>query len=361
METPPALWQKKLLQLLRIAIITTIVGMFIWLLGDVLMVIFASILYAIVLNGLSNILVRYARLSYPCALSFVIISVLSIGSFILLHSGSSMANEAVKLQQALREQEVALYNSLKTNSIGQILLNYLAPPSGNLQQNNENGLASFGSRIAESITGVLGSAFGALGNTFGILGTIIIVLIAGTYFAVNPAVYANGFLRLIPVIHRPLIRLLMIRSSKTLQSWVAGQSLDMIVVGLLTTVALWLIGVPLPFALGSLAGLCNFIPYIGAIIGAVPALLLTIPLGMHKIIMVAIAYTVIQSFEGYVLTPLIQRHAVQMPAAITVLSQTLFGSILGFPGLIFATPLTAVLLSILDNVTEQLSEKDRIP
>ncbi|MBO6038150.1 MAG: AI-2E family transporter [Acetobacter sp.] len=363
LRKPPTLWHESLLKLLRTTIITTALGMFIWLLGDVLMIVFASILYAIVLNGLSNSLVRYSRsrLSYYWALNLVIISILSFGSLLFWHSGASIADEAIKLQQALRQQEISLYNSLKDNSIGQVFLEYLVPSSGHLHQNSGNGVASLGTRIAESITGVLGSAFGALGNTFGALGTIVIVLIAGTYFAADPSMYANGFLRLIPAVQRTHIRFLMIRSSTTLRSWVAGQSLDMLVVGLLTTLALWLIGVPLPFALGSLAGICNFIPYIGTIIGAVPALLLSLPLGMHKTIIVAIAYMIIQSFEGYVLTPLIQRHAVQMPAAITVLSQTLFGAILGFPGLIFATPLTAVLLSILDGVTEPLSDEDRIP
>ncbi|QEO17685.1 AI-2E family transporter [Acetobacter vaccinii] len=356
-DTPPSgqelPWQDALVRLLRATLATLAIGMLIWLLGDVLMVVFASVLCAVVLHGLSNILVRHLRLSYGWALGIVVMAVLCSGAFLLWNSGPSIANEAIRLQEALRQQEAALRTALKNDPTGQMILKYLPTSMGGQQNGSESSLASLGSRIAGSMTGMLGSAFGALG-------TILVVLIAGLYFAMSPATYANGMLRLIPPAKRPHMRSLVLRAGRTLWAWVAGQSLDMLVVGSLSAIGLWFIGVPLPLALGVLAGLCNFIPYIGAIMGAVPALLLALPLGTRETIMVAVLYSVIQFFEGNVLAPVIQRHAVQMPPALTVLSQTLFGSILGFPGLIFASPLTAVLLSILDGVTEELSDTDRV-
>lgn len=86
------------------------------------------------------------------------------------------------------------------------------------------------------------------------------VLIAGLYFAMSPATYANGLLRLVPEERRPVIRQLLLRAGQTLWAWVAGQSLDMLVVGTLSGIGLWFIGVPLALALGVLAGMCNFIP-----------------------------------------------------------------------------------------------------
>ncbi|MBO1327939.1 AI-2E family transporter [Acetobacter suratthaniensis] len=351
--TAPTAKQVDALRMLRVSLSAVAAGMLIWLLGDVMMVIFASVLCAVVLHGLSALLVRHLRLSYPWALAVVVVAVISTVMMLAWNSGPSIANEAMRLQEALRQQETALRQTLQNSPTGQLIIKYLPSSLGNPQGSGESSLASLGSRLAGSMTGMLGSAFGALG-------TILVVLIAGLYFAMSPTTYANGLLRLVPPPRRQHMRGLMLRAGRTLWAWVAGQSLDMLVVGTLSALGLWFIGVPLALALGVLAGLCNFIPYIGAIMGAVPALLLALSLGTRETVMVAALYATIQFLEGNVLAPVIQRHAVQMPPALTVLSQTLFGAILGFPGLILASPLTAVLLSILDGVTPALSEKDRL-
>ncbi|KXV62647.1 transporter [Acetobacter orleanensis] len=345
-------WLSSITRILRLTLGLTVIALMIWLLGDVLTILFAATLFAVVLHGLSRILVKHLRLPYGWSLTAVVIALIAAVVLLVWGSGPAIVNEAAKLQDALRQQEASLRATLQNNPTGQMILNYL-PASLGGKQGGSSSLASLGSRIAGSMTGILGSAFGAAG-------TIVVILIAGLYFAMDPALYANGALRLVPVAQRPRARMLMLRASQTLWAWVAGQSLDMLVVGVLSGVGLWFIGVPLALALGVLAGLCNFIPYIGAIMGAVPAMLLALSLGTRETIMVAVLYSVIQFFEGNVLAPVIQRHAVQMPPAITVLSQTLFGAILGFPGLIFASPLTAALLSIFDGLTPPLSDDERV-
>ncbi|KFL87563.1 AI-2E family transporter [Acetobacter malorum] len=346
-------WLGSITHILRLTLGLTVIGLMVWLLGDVLTILFAATLFAVVLHGLSKILVKHLRLPYGWSLTAVVAALIAAVGLLIWGSGPAIVSEAAKLQDALRQQEASLRATLQTSPTGQMILNYLPASLGGNQGGSGSSLASLGSRIAGSMTGILGSAFGAAG-------TIVVILIAGLYFAMDPGLYANGALRLVPVGQRPRARTLMLHASQTLWAWVAGQSLDMLVVGVLSGVGLWFIGVPLALALGVLAGLCNFIPYIGAIMGAVPALLLALSLGTRETIMVAVLYSVIQFFEGNVLAPVIQRHAVQMPPAITVLSQTLFGAILGFPGLIFASPLTAALLSIFDGLTPPLSDDERV-
>ncbi|WP_246285712.1 AI-2E family transporter, partial [Nguyenibacter vanlangensis] len=147
---------------------------------------------------------------------------------------------------------------------------------------------------------------------------------------------------------------------RTLWAWTAGQALDMAVVGILSGLGLWCIGVPLALALGVVAGMANFIPYIGAFVGAVPAVLVGLSQGTREGLLVLALYAAIQFFEGNVMAPLIQRHAVQMPPGLTILSQTVFGTILGLPGLILASPLTAALLAVMDHATPPLDETDRL-
>lgn len=352
-DTSTPAWLGSITHILRLAVTVAIISLTVWLLGDVLTVIFAATLFAVVLHGLSRILVKHLRLPYGWSLSIVSFGLIAAVVLLVWGSGPAIVSEASRLQDALRQQEASLRSTLEGNPTGQMILNYLPASLGGHQGGGNSSLASIGSRIAGSMTGIVGSAFGAVG-------TVVVILIAGLYFAMSPSLYANGALRLVPVAQRPRTRELMLCTGQTLWAWVAGQSLDMLVVGVLSGLGLWFIGVPLALALGVLAGLCNFIPYIGAIMGAVPALLLALSLGTRETIMVAALYSVIQFLEGNVLAPVIQRHAVQMPPAITILSQTLFGAILGFPGLIFASPLTAALLAIFDGLTPPLSDDERV-
>ncbi|MGO3518716.1 AI-2E family transporter [Acetobacter cibinongensis] len=351
-DASPAEWLGSITHILRLTVTLAVIALVVWLLGDVLTVVFAAALFAVVLHGLSRILVKHLHLRYGWALSAVTLGLILAVVLLVWGSGPAIVNEASRLQDALGQQEKQLRATLEGSPTGQMILNYL-PASLGGHQGGSNSLASLGSRIAGSMTGIVGSAFG-------IVGTIVVILIAGLYFAMSPSLYANGALRLVPVTQRKRARALMLSAGHTLWAWVAGQALDMLVVGVLSGVGLWFIGVPLALALGVLAGLCNFIPYIGAIMGAVPALLLALSLGTRETIMVAALYSVIQFFEGNVMAPIIQRHAVQMPPAITILSQTLFGAILGFPGLIFASPITAALLAIFDGLTPQLKDDERV-
>ena len=350
-QSAEAEWLGSITSILRFVVILVIIAAAVWLLSDVLTITFSATLFAVVLSGLSRILVKKLHLSYGWALCAVVILLIAAVALLVWGSGPAIVENALRLKQALQQQEVLLRSNLENNQAGQSLLNYL--PSSLSGQQGRSSLDFLGSRIAGSMTGIVGSAFGAVG-------TAVVALIAGLYFAISPSLYANGVLRLVPVTQRPRARTLMLRTGHTLWAWVAGQSLDMLVVGVLSGVGLWFIGVPLALALGVLAALCNFIPYIGAIMGAVPAILLALSLGVREAIMVAALYSVIQFFEGNVMAPLIQRHAVKMPPAITILSQTLFGAILGFPGLILASPLTAALLSIFDGLAPPLKDDEHI-
>ncbi|NHO34159.1 AI-2E family transporter [Acetobacter fallax] len=340
--------------LLRLTLLSAAVMLSVWLIGDVIMVVFSATLFAVILHGLARILHRHSRLPYSWSLAVVCLLLMAVIGLISWTSGADIVAQAARLRDALVTQALALRNQLEAWPQGRVILDYLpASLGGNQGGSGQGGLMSLGSRIAGSMTGFLGSAFGALG-------TMAVVLIAGIYFAASPSIYANGLLRLVPGKWRGRGREVMLVAADTLWAWVAGQSLDMAVVGILSGVGLWIIGVPLAFSLGFLAALFNFIPYIGAIMGAVPAMLLALSLGLRETAMVAALYCVVQFFEGNVLAPLIQRRSVQMPPGITVLSQTFFGGIFGFPGLMLASPLTAMLLAVGDKLTPKLDDEERI-
>ncbi|MDI2091752.1 AI-2E family transporter [Commensalibacter oyaizuii] len=343
--------QERFYSIAQMVMIASIGILAIWLIGDLLMIVFAATLTAIILKGLATILRRYTHIPYWIALSIVITFIITAFIALTLTSGPQISEQIIKLKHAIATQVGSLREQLHTSPLGNIIMDYLPNSVGG---NKEGSNHSLGSRIAGSMTGFITSVFG-------VMGTIFVIFIAGLYFAASPTLYGNGLLRLFPSRQRPRIRKLLIVGGHTLWSWTAGQSIVMLVVGSCSFIGLSIIGIPLALALGVVAGLANFIPYIGAIIGAVPAILIGLSQGRQEAILVLILYCVIQFLEGNVISPLVQNHAVRMPPGVTILSQTVFGTILGMPGLILASPLTAAILAIMDASTPQLKDEEKMP
>ncbi len=334
--------------LIRLTLCLSLIMLAIWLMGDVLAVLFAAILMAIVLHGLARCLRKHLSfIPYTAAISIVAIMIVGLFTALIWGNGPAIGEQFISLKNALIAESGDLRSHLAQNTFGRMLLDHFPSSLGGNDQTAS--LSNFDFGIAGSVTGLLGSAFG-------LVGTIFVVLMAAFYFAVSPSLYINGFLRIVPPTQRETTRTLLYSAGNTLWSWIMGQAIDMLAVGIFSAIGLYLLGMPLALALGVVAGLCNFIPYIGAILGAVPALLISLSLGSRETLFVAILYSVIQFCEGNFLAPLIQRRSVHMPPALAILSQSVFGSILGAPGLILASPITAALLAVFDKAMPPLED-----
>jgi len=126
-----------------------------------------------------------------------------------------------------------------------------------------------------------------------------------------------------------------------LRLWFIGQVIRIVLMTLCVWLALYLIGLPGPLILGVQAGLSNFIPYLGPIVAAIPIALVAMPFGGTVLIWTIVVYAIIQSIEGYVIGPLIQRQAVASPAW-TLVAIVLLGALFGIMGIALAMPLVAV-------------------
>jgi predicted PurR-regulated permease PerM len=171
---------------------------------------------------------------------------------------------------------------------------------------------------------------------------VLVVLFAGIFLATQPRFYRTGAIKLVPPARRALVAEAMDESEGALRLWLKGQLIAMVVVGLLTGFGLWLLDVPSALALGLLAGLLEFIPFAGPLLSAVPAILLALAVGPDLALWVALLYFAIQQFEGYVLTPLVQQYAVDLPGVVLLFSLLGFGALFGPLGVILAAPLSVV-------------------
>jgi len=127
-----------------------------------------------------------------------------------------------------------------------------------------------------------------------------------------------------------------------LRLWFVGLLVRIILMTLCVWLVLYLIGLPGPFVLGLQAGLSNFIPYVGPIVATLPIALVAMPLGSSVLIWAVVIYAIVQSIEGYVIGPLIQRHAVEIPPAWTLIAIVVLGALFGIKGIALAMPLVAI-------------------
>ena len=192
-----------------------------------------------------------------------------------------------------------------------------------------------------------------LSGTLAALGNVLLVVVLGIFLAAEPALYKRRILHLLPAPQQRRMDALTGDALRALRAWLLGELVAMTFVGLFTYLAMLLIGVPLPLALGVLAGLLDFIPLFGPIFAAAPALLLATSGGLSQMLWVGVAYVVIQQLEGNVLQPLVQERTVSIPPALLLLSLVVMGQLFGLLGLLVATPLTAVLLVVVGHITQQ--------
>ena len=176
---------------------------------------------------------------------------------------------------------------------------------------------------------------------------LLISLVVAFYLALEPAVYVAALLRLFPVRHRARAREIMNISASTLLAWAAGRFVDMRAVGILTAVGLTLLGIPLALALAALAALLTFVPYFGAIAAAAPAMMIGLSISWQKSLWVLLIFVCCHLVEGYVVAPLIQRRWTRLPPAVTLLSMSVLGGLLGPWGVVLGAPLAAGLIVIL--------------
>jgi predicted PurR-regulated permease PerM len=136
------------------------------------------------------------------------------------------------------------------------------------------------------------------------------------------------------------------RITVVLRKWLVTQLIAMLVIGVVTTIVLLLLGVKAAFALGLLAGLFEFIPTVGPLLSAIPGVAMGFLDSPEKAATVAVAYWGIQFLENHILIPLLMKGGMDLPPALTVITQALLALVFGFLGLMVAVPMLATVMVI---------------
>jgi predicted PurR-regulated permease PerM len=171
----------------------------------------------------------------------------------------------------------------------------------------------------------------------------VVVLIATIFMVARPAPLVNGFVALFPASRRERVREILDKMYRNVQRWFLGQLASMAIIGLLFTIALFLIGVPFALLLGILSGLLAFIPFVGPAISVIPPILLALAQEPISALWVILAYAGIQFVEGNIVQPVVMSRAVSLHPVIVVFALLIMGTLFGFVGVLLAIPLVAAL------------------
>jgi predicted PurR-regulated permease PerM len=205
--------------------------------------------------------------------------------------------------------------------------------------------------MTKQFSGAQHSFLRVLTSTAAITGAFLLVLFIAAYIGVDPALYHGGILQLVPERERDRAALTLTRLATTLRRWLVTQLIAMVVIGAVTTVFLLMIHVKAALPLGILAGVSKFIPIVGSIFAAIPAIAMAFIDSPHKALVVAVGYILIQFVENHLLVPVLMKRGVNLPPAMTLGIQALMSVLFGFLGLLVAVPLLAAILTVVKTMS----------
>jgi predicted PurR-regulated permease PerM len=321
--------------------------LFTWYFAATLFLIFAGMLLGVALNAMTDMLGRLVRLPHALRLTIVCLVLASLLSGVVFLGGATIAQQASALSDTIKSQLAGVKALLDRNGIDTSYFDIGNPGTSSVPAAPTHNLSG-ASALASSGGAIVSQTFKLLLGTLSAVGNFFIVLFLGLTFSAQPCVYRKGLLFLAPARYRATATVIVDRIGETLQRWLIAQILTMFVVFVVTWIGLSIIGVQGAFILGIQAGLLTFIPTVGALIGGLIVVLASLASGWVAAVSAFVLFLGIHALESYILTPMLQRQALEIPPATLFAFQILLGVVFGIWGLALALPLMAVAKVMID-------------
>jgi predicted PurR-regulated permease PerM len=340
MPSGASAYTRKVVIAVAVATFAVLLVLAVYMVSRVLLLIFGGVLLAVLLRGLGQLVSEHTPVPPGWAVLLVAVLLFAVFGWGGWYLSGELAGQFDELGRSLTQMWEQAQGQLQKYSWGR------------------DALATLGDyHLSPDSVGTIGKVIGA---TVGGVSGLVLSVIIGLYVAASPDLYVRGLLRLVPLSYRPRATQILHELYQTLRHWLMGTLFLMSVVGIAVAIGLTLLGIPLALALGMIMFFLEFIPYLGPILAALPAIMIASTIGTQEILFVVLLYWGVQSVEGYVLSPLVFQRSVDIPPLVTMSAQVVLGTMLGVLGVVFATPLTACALVLVKRiyVEDVLGDRD---
>jgi predicted PurR-regulated permease PerM len=303
-------------------------------LAQPLLLIFAGVVFASILDGGTRLLGRMLPIGRGWRLTIIALVGFGFIFGVLVYAGMELVAQAEGLRQLLDHQSERILGW--AHSLG------IQTDGAQLRQ------------IGQQLVSTLGRLTTAVGSAFGVLSSLIMILVIGLFIAGEPQLYERGVAWMLPLRSRGGFYRVSERMGWTLRRLMLGRLTGMAVEGVGTWILLLVGGVPMAALLGTLTGLLAFIPNIGAIVSGVLLVLVGFSQSTESGLWAIGVYLVVQTVDGYLIVPYVARRTVDIAPAVVLGAQLLFGALFGLMGLMLADPIVAMVKTAL----EQKSRED---
>lgn len=310
-----------------------------WQIRQVVLLVFAAVVLATVLNRVVRILQRY-RIKRGIAIAITVILVLLIiaGFFALIVPRIvDQLQQLVNILPETAERLRAWYDQLRGFIPGQVL-------------EDNTSLRTLTQQLQTWVTGLLGNFVAFLSNSLAVVLNLLLFLVVTIMVLVNPSQYRRIFILAFPAFYRRRVDEILSECETSLVGWIRGTLITMSIIAILSYIGLLLVGVPLPLVNALLAGLLEFIPNVGPTLSVIPPALLALTVAPWKAGAVIVLYLLIQQVESLIVVPTVMKQAVDLLPVFTILAVVVFASFFGFLGLFLAIPLLIVTQILLKEV-----------
>jgi len=298
-------------------------ALLLWQLRFVVVLLFGAVLIATVFRAIADPLHNRLKVPEQFAVSLAVLVVAAVIAAVVWAIGAQVAAQSQALADTLPRAAQLLDERLAGFGFGHPLEQWL--------------------RAAQAGDGIIGSDIKTFVSSVSLsVASVLITFFGGIFLAAQPRLYGIGTIKLIPPGRRRLVAEAMEESDRALRLWLKGQLWAMILIFLMTWAGLWALGVPSALVLALISGVLEFIPFAGAIASSVPAIMIGLVHSPQLALWVVALYVIVHHVEAYLIQPVIQQYAVEIPAVITLFSLLAFGLLFGILGVLLAAPMAVV-------------------
>ncbi|TWR27044.1 AI-2E family transporter [Mucilaginibacter achroorhodeus] len=297
---------------------------------NVLLMILAGSLISVYFHGLGDMIERSTKWNRKVCMTISVAGSFLILLTLLWFMGTTIQKQVAALSDSLPETINNFKAKLGSTPVGAKVLEYFT------QGDNNDKMMS--------------TAKSFFNTSFGVLGDIYIIMFLGIFFSTHPSLYKDGIVKLFPLQNKPLARKVIDRTSQALKGWLKGMMLSMVLIFVMITTGLWIIGIPVALVLALLTALLKLVPNFGSLAAMIPGVLLALTKDLNTAIITALLYMVSQTIVSNIVTPLIQKKMINIPPALTIISQVIMGVVSGVLGIILAVPLLSIIIILVDEI-----------